>query len=53
MSLNYASTRLFSTEQQLLHERERLRVTLRSIHDAVIAADAAGRVVFLNRSAGS
>ena len=49
-SLNYASSRLFSTEQQLIQERERLRVTLQSIHDGVIAADAAGSVVFLNRS---
>ncbi len=49
-SLNYASDKLYSAEQQLIYERERLRVTLQSIHDGVIAADAAGTVVFMNRS---
>lgn len=49
-ALNFASARLFSTEQQLLHERERLHVTLRSIQDGVIATDAEGTVVFVNRS---
>ena len=51
MSLNYASMKLFSKEQQLIREWERLHVTLRSIHDGVIAADAGGTVVFMNRSA--
>ncbi len=49
-ALNYASTRLFSTEQQLIHERERLQITLQSIHDGVIATDAGGTVVFMNRA---
>jgi PAS domain S-box-containing protein len=49
-SLNYASGRIFSTEQQLIRERERLHVTLRSMHDGVIAADAGGAVVFMNRA---
>jgi PAS domain S-box-containing protein len=50
-SLNYASERLLTTEQQLVDERERLRVTLQSMHDAVIAADAARAVVFMNCAA--
>lgn len=49
-SLNYASSKLFATEQQLIHERERLHVTLRSIQDGVIATDGMGTVVFMNRS---
>jgi PAS domain S-box-containing protein len=49
-SLNFASSRLFATEQQLVQARERLRVTLRSIHDGVIAADADGTIVFMNHS---
>ncbi len=36
------------SERQLREQREWLRVTLRSIGDAVIATDAAGRVTFLN-----
>ncbi len=35
-------------EQELARERERLRITLASIGDAVISTDAAGRVTFLN-----
>jgi PAS domain S-box-containing protein len=36
------------TEEDLATERERLRITLASIGDAVISTDAEGRVVFLN-----
>ncbi len=39
------------TERALDAERERLRVTLRSIGDAVITTDREGRVVFMNRIA--
>jgi PAS domain S-box-containing protein len=35
-------------EEELLRQREWLRVTLSSIGDAVLAADSAGRVTFLN-----
>ena len=35
-------------EQELFAERERLRITLASIGDAVVSTDADGRVVFLN-----
>lgn len=35
--------------QQLAEERQRLAVTLRSIGDCVIAIDAEGRIVLLNR----
>ncbi len=38
-------------ELALYHERERLRVTLESIGDAVIATDIGGRITFLNRVA--
>ena|GEM_PF-7077456 len=37
--------------QQLAEERQRLAVTLRSIGDCVIATDAEGRIVLLNRVA--
>ena len=42
------SDRAHSVEQELFAERERLRITLASIGDAVISTDADGRVVFLN-----
>src|SRR3954465_11117868 len=35
-------------ERELAAERERLRITLASIGDAVISTDAAGRVTYLN-----
>src|SRR4051812_36930290 len=38
-------------ERELAAERERLRITLASIGDAVISTDAEGRVVYLNRVA--
>ncbi len=38
-------------ERALAQERERLRITLASIGDAVITTDAQGRVTFLNRVA--
>lgn len=40
-----------SVEEELLAERELLRVTLASIDDAVVSTDADGRVVCLNRVA--
>ncbi|MBN9122992.1 MAG: PAS domain S-box protein, partial [Planctomycetes bacterium] len=40
-----------SLERELAVERERLRITLASIGDAVISTDAAGRVTFLNPAA--
>jgi PAS domain S-box-containing protein len=42
------SDRAPSVEQELFAERERLRITLASIGDAVVSTDADGRVVFLN-----
>jgi PAS domain S-box-containing protein len=36
------------TERELMAERERLRITLASIGDAVICTDADGRITFLN-----
>ena len=44
--------RVAEQNAQLIEEqRERLRITLSSIGDAVISADAAGRIVFLNPAA--
>ena len=40
-------------EQELMRERERLRITLASIGDAVISTDAEGRVTYLNGVAES
>lgn len=40
-------------EEDLLRERETLRVTLSSIGDAVIVTDAAGTITFLNEVAES
>lgn len=37
-----------AAEDALYHEKERLRVTLHSISDAVITTDAAGEVLYLN-----
>jgi PAS domain S-box-containing protein len=39
------------TERELAAERERLRITLASIGDAVISTDAEGRIIYLNRVA--
>lgn len=47
-SLNRTLRRQIAAERAVLEGQERLRVTLRSIGDAVIATDVAGRVVFLN-----
>lgn len=44
-------TSIKRVESQLAFESERLKVTLESIADGVISADAAGRVVFMNRVA--
>ncbi|MGH6924532.1 MAG: PAS domain S-box protein [Propylenella sp.] len=41
-------TSLKAAESALAEERERLRVTLRSIADGVISTDAEGRVTFIN-----
>jgi diguanylate cyclase (GGDEF)-like protein/PAS domain S-box-containing protein len=41
-------TALKAVEGQLAEEKERLRVTLRSIGDGVITTDADGRITFLN-----
>lgn len=41
-------TRLKTVEAQLAEEKERLRVTLRSIADGVISTDAEARVTFMN-----
>ncbi|MBI5042431.1 MAG: response regulator [Nitrospirae bacterium] len=50
-SLNYASLELYSTERQLIEERERLAVTLVSIGDGVIVTNTEGRIVLINRVA--
>ncbi|MCL4493140.1 MAG: ATP-binding protein [Nitrospirae bacterium] len=50
-SLNHASRELYSTERQLIAERERLAVTLQSIGDGVIATDTEGRVILFNKVA--
>ncbi len=47
-SFNTMAYELRSRESSLREQREWLRVTLSSIGDAVIAADAAGRVTFIN-----
>jgi diguanylate cyclase (GGDEF)-like protein/PAS domain S-box-containing protein len=44
-------TRLKTAEIQLAEEKERLRVTLQSIGEGVIASDAEGRVTYLNPAA--
>lgn len=48
LGLNAQSRRRLAIQGQLLESEERLRVTLRSIGDAVIATDPDGRVVFMN-----
>ncbi len=44
-------THLKTIEQELASEKERLRVTLESIADGMISADAQGRVEFMNAAA--
>lgn len=44
-------THLKTVEQELASEKERLRVTLQSIADGMISADAEGRVEFMNAAA--
>lgn len=51
VSLNQASRELADSENRLMEERERLRVTLESIGDGVIACDRAGRINLMNRVA--
>lgn len=48
LGLNAQSRRRLAAQAALAESEERLRVTLRSIGDAVIATDADGRVVFMN-----
>lgn len=48
LALNAQSRRRLALQSRLVESEERLRVTLRSIGDAVIATDADGRVVFMN-----
>jgi len=48
VALNAQSRRRLVLQHRVLEGEERLRVTLRSIGDAVIATDADGRVVFMN-----
>ncbi|MCC6803685.1 MAG: PAS domain S-box protein [Anaerolineae bacterium] len=48
VSLLLDITELKRTQQALTKQREQLRVTLRSIGDAVIATDADGHVTFIN-----
>lgn len=48
LGLNAQSRRRLAAQAGLAESEERLRVTLRSIGDAVIATDSDGRVVFMN-----
>jgi PAS domain S-box-containing protein len=50
-ALNEASRELHESEARLLAERQLLEVTLRSIADGVVAANAEGRVVVANDAA--
>ena len=50
-ALNDASRDLHESESRLLADRQLLEVTLRSIADGVLAADAEGRVVLANDAA--
>lgn len=42
---------LLDANDSLTREREKLAITLRSIDDAVITTDTAGRITYLNRNA--
>jgi PAS domain S-box-containing protein len=48
LALNRAAAERLAGARQLRESEERLRTTLRSIGDAVIATDRRGRVIFLN-----
>lgn len=48
LALNAQARRRLAIQTHALESEERLRVTLRSIGDAVIATDPEGRVVFMN-----
>ncbi len=48
VALNAQDRRRLAVQRLLVESEERLRVTLRSIGDAVIATDDAGRVIFMN-----
>ncbi len=50
-NLNREIARRRKVEEELLEQRELLRVTLASIGDAVIATDTTGRVIFANPTA--
>ena len=53
LGTNWDVTAEKSMQQSLAHEKERLRVTLTSIADGVVATDEAGRVTFMNPVAES
>jgi PAS domain S-box-containing protein len=48
IAINAQGRRRLAVQGQLMESEERLRVTLRSIGDAVIATDPDGRIVFMN-----
>ncbi|MCP4115806.1 MAG: PAS domain S-box protein [Desulfobacteraceae bacterium] len=45
------SREIIDVNKKLMEEKERLKITLRSIGDAVIATDLEGRITFLNHAA--
>ena len=51
LAVNHSVRGRARAERTLRESEERLRVTLRSIGDAVIAADTGGRIVFMNHPA--
>jgi PAS domain S-box-containing protein len=48
VSLNYASTRLFTTEQELIQERERLHSLILKVHTSIVVHDGHGRLLHSN-----
>ncbi len=51
LAVNHSEHRQVAAQRTLRESEERLRVTLRSIGDAVIATDTGGQVVFMNQQA--
>ncbi|MGH8079655.1 MAG: EAL domain-containing protein [Lysobacter sp.] len=51
IGLNWDITARKHLEAQLFEEKERMRITLRSIGDAVVCTDSLGRITFLNLAA--